>query len=155
MKSLLCLALSLASLLSYSQSDVDLKIRKVNSDYVSSWLNNDKEGILSLFEKTAMLSPSGLRPVKGIKDIEQFWFPNDSSVTTIHTFTNEILNLSIDGDLAHSTQKTFLSWSYVKGGTTIKKDQWGIALTVYRRQADNSWKIWRQLWTDVKAVDRN
>jgi ketosteroid isomerase-like protein len=136
-----------------NKNDAQL-IRKVNDDYVKGWLKGDERAVLSLFEDDAMLSPSGLSPIRGMKAITAFWFPKDSSTTTIHTFTNEIKSLELEGDLAYTMQKTFLSWSYVKGATSISKDQWGIAMTVYRRQPDKSWKIWRQLWTDIKSQDR-
>jgi hypothetical protein len=86
--------------------------------------------------------------------IKRFWFPRDSSVTLIHKFNNDIVHLSIEGDLAFGTHKTFLSWSYKKGSVDIAKDQWGIAMTVYRKK-NGQWKIWRQLWTDVKVEDRS
>jgi ketosteroid isomerase-like protein len=152
-KLLLVFSLILGYGFTFCQTDAE-KIKKVNADYVEHWLDGDKTGVLSLFEKDAVLSPSGMAPVKGIQAIEQFWFPDDSSITTIHKFTNEIKNLEIEKDIAYSTQKSFLSWSYRKRGTLIKKDQWGVEVTVYRKQSDQSWKIWRQLWTDLKVVDR-
>jgi ketosteroid isomerase-like protein len=155
MRSIYVFILVLASGVVFGQGQSDDRlIRKVNEDYVNAWMRGDEKGVLSLFEEDAVLSPSGLSPVKGIKAITDFWFPKDSSVTNIHTFTNDIRSLEIEGDLAYTTQKTFLSWSYSKGATSIKKDQWGIAMTVYRRQPDKSWKIWRQLWTDIKSRDR-
>jgi uncharacterized protein (TIGR02246 family) len=129
-------------------------LRKVNENYVKFWLAGDKDGVLSLFTDNSALSPDVSAPVKGMEAIEQFWFPNDSSVSTILKFTNDVVNVGVYADVAHTTQETFLSWSYKKGDLEIKKDQWGIALTVYHRQQDGSWKIWRQHWTDVRVEDR-
>ena len=48
----------------------------------------------------------------------------------------------------------FLSWSYEKGETKMSRNQTGYTLTIYRRQADRRWKIWKQLWTDVRVADK-
>ena len=100
------------------------------------------------------LIPSGMAPIKGMKAITEFWFPKDSSKTTIEKFTNEIISISVDGDVAETTQRDILSWSYEKGTVRMARDQWGYTTTVYRRQPNGSWKIWHQMWKDVKVTDR-
>jgi uncharacterized protein (TIGR02246 family) len=133
------------------RNEAQTEIERINSDYVRFWLEGNSDGVLSLFTEDSMLQPSGLSPVKGITAINAFWFPNDSSITTIHKFDSRMINLEVQGDLAHSTQETFLSWSYEKGDTRLSREQNGVALTVYQRQQDGRWKIWRQLWTDTKV----
>jgi ketosteroid isomerase-like protein len=132
----------------------DSKIKQVNQKYVEYWLRNEQDSLLALFENDATLSPNTLKPVTGIRAIREFWFPNDSSSTTLHQFTSDLKDITVIDQIAHSTQETFLSWTYKKGSTIIRRDQWGIALTVYKRRANGSWRIWRQLWTDIKSVDR-
>ncbi|MCI0706734.1 MAG: nuclear transport factor 2 family protein [Ignavibacteriae bacterium] len=129
-------------------------IREINKQYVQAWLKNDESAVLSLFTEDAVISPSGIGSFKGLEEIRAFWFPKDSSTTVIHQYTNEILHLTIEADLAQSRQKTFLSWTYEKGSTKMGRDQWGYAMTVYKKQRDGNWKIWRQLWTNVKAIDK-
>jgi uncharacterized protein (TIGR02246 family) len=129
-------------------------LESINETYVKAWLANDKEGVLGLFEPDASLAPSGMKPLKGMEQITGFWFPNDSSITTIHQFTSEILDTGIDGNIGHTTQKTFLSWSYQKGDFTMAKDQRGLAMTIYRKQGDGSWKIMHQMWKDVEVIDK-
>ncbi len=148
------LAFSLPATAQETQSNERNSIRAINQSYVKAWLENDEKGVLSLFENDAIIAPSGMSPIKGIKAIEQFWFPKDTSTTVIHEFDNEILNISIEDTLAQSSQKTFLSWSYEKGATKIAKDQWGFAMTIYRRQADGTWRIWRHLWTDLHSENK-
>lgn len=126
----------------------------INEKYVSAWLVNDSSTILSLFEQNATLAPSGMKPLKGLDKIANFWFPNDSSITTIHTFTSEIMDTQLDSTLAFTTQKTFLSWSYEKGDTKMARDQRGLAMTIYRKQADGTWKIMHQMWKDIEVIDK-
>ncbi|MBX7150899.1 nuclear transport factor 2 family protein [bacterium] len=129
-------------------------IRAINERYTEAWLRNDENGVLSLFEENAMIMPNGMGAIKGIDAISNFWFPKDSSVTTIHVFDNQIVAITIDSTIASTFKKTFLSWSYVKGDVKIAKDQWGFAVSVYRKQSNGEWKIWRQLWTDIRSIDR-
>ena len=129
-------------------------IRTINQSYLQSWLKNDTSGVLTLFEEDARISPSSLCPVDSLKNMRQFWFPKDSSVTTIHHFAAEEISLQVMGSLASTTQKTSLEWSYKKGEFKMGKIQEGIELTVFRRQPDGGWKIWRKLWTDVVVKDR-
>lgn len=144
----------LLTTLSCAQTADTEAIRAINEKYVTAWLENDAKGVLSLFEDDATIVPSGMTPIQGIRAIGEFWFPKDSSRTTINQFNNEILSIAIEDTLATSSQKTFLSWSYEKGDVRIAKDQWGLAMALYRRQADGTWKIWRQLWTDVRSAEK-
>ncbi|NUM79277.1 nuclear transport factor 2 family protein [bacterium] len=129
-------------------------VRAINQRYTEAWLHNDENGVLSLFEENAAITPSGMSTIKGIEAIRNFWFPKDSSVTAIHVFNNQIVAITVDSTVASTFKKTYLSWSYAKGDVRIAKDQWGLAMSVYRKQPNGEWKIWRQLWTDVRTVDR-
>lgn len=130
------------------------QIRNINAAYVREWLRGSEEGVLSLFEQDASIMPGGSHVYKGIGELRGFWFPKDSSTTRILKFTSDILSVTVDGDMAQSTQKTFLSWTYEKGTVRLARDQWTYELTIYRRQSAGGWKIWQQLWTDVKVVDK-
>ncbi|MBL7825400.1 MAG: DUF4440 domain-containing protein [Saprospiraceae bacterium] len=127
----------------------DKAIRTIQQQYVDAWLKGDEIGVLSLFEPAARITPSGMAPIDSLVNIGAFWFPKDGSTTTIHAFENEILSLEFDGDMAFTAQKTKLDWSYQKGALKMDKVQKGFAHTVYRRQSNGAWKIWRQTWTDV------
>lgn len=129
-------------------------IRRVAQRYAEAWLKGDEAEVMALFEDDAIIVPSGSGSLKGIRALKAYWFPDDSSRTAIHIFTNEILEIFIEGDMAQSSQKTFLSWSYEKETTKISKDQWGFAMTIYRRQTDGAWRIWRHMWTDVRSMDK-
>ncbi|MEM9052415.1 MAG: hypothetical protein AAGC47_10220, partial [Bacteroidota bacterium] len=63
----------------------------------------NKNKIMSLFEEGARIQPSGLAPIEGIDHIELFWFPNDSSKTTIFEYKTELVALKMMDTLALST----------------------------------------------------
>lgn len=155
MKSFLVLSLLvLVSSNVVAQKATEDSIRSIQKKYTEAWLQGNEDEVVGLFETSASISPNGNTAIKGIEAIRAFWFPKDSSVTKINDFKNEIVSVTIDGATAFTSQKTFLSWTYSKRDVQISKDQWGYAMTVYRRQADGEWKIWRQLWTDVKSINK-
>jgi uncharacterized protein (TIGR02246 family) len=130
------------------------KIRAINRKYVDAWLNYDENGVLSLFSNDASISPGGMKTYKGIKEIRNFWFPKDGSTTSIVSFSNEIQDISFDGDYAYSSQKDHLYWTYKNKTTEMKKEQWGFATTVYKKQPNGDWKIIHQMWKDYKVEDK-
>lgn len=129
-------------------------IRAIHDAYVRGWLEGDEDGVMALFQDDAMISPSGLRPITGTAEIRKFWFPKDGSVTTIHHFTSDILLLDGDDQVAMTSQKTRLDWSWASAGKRVAKEQWGYATTLYCKQRDGTWRIWRQSWTDVKSLNK-
>lgn len=129
-------------------------VRAINQNFVAAWLANDAEKILNLFEDNASITPGGAGFYKGKDKIKSFWFPQDGSVTTIDKFSNDIVFLKHSGDVMVATTNSKLSWTYQKGDTSFGKDQEGYALTFYRRQTDGSWKIWKQIWSDIWSKDR-
>ncbi len=130
-------------------------IKKIRDQYVSSWLANDEQGVLSLFLENSRIQPSSLCPIDSMKNIRQFWFPHDKSKTTIDHFQINDFCIHVDGDTAVSTGVSYLDWSYQNDTTAFSVSQKGIETTVYLRQADKSWKIWRQMWTDLYARRKN
>ncbi|WP_353778652.1 DUF4440 domain-containing protein [Winogradskyella sp. 3972H.M.0a.05] len=123
-------------------------IIQVHKDYVDGWLQMDEDKILNLLEEDARIQPSGLSPVEGKSEIQKFWFPKDSSVTTVHDFQTEIISLKVLDTLAISTHNSILDWTYQKDTIRFGMLQKGINTTIYKKQSDDSWKIWRSMWTD-------
>ena len=128
--------------------------RQLNQAYLQSWLDGNEAGVLALFEEGARISPSSLCPIDSLHNMQQFWFPNDGSVTTIHRFEAEELSLKVLDNLGYATQKTLLEWSYELGETKMGRIQEGIETTIFRKQEDGSWKIWRKMWQDVVVKER-
>ena len=128
-------------------------VKTILEQYQTAWLNNDEEGILSLFEKEARIQPSGICPVDSIQNIKQFWFPKDGSITTIHQFDIEVQNLyALGNNMIYGTWTNRLYWSYHFKESQMGRLQYGYGTGVFRRQGDGNWKIWRQSWTDLKSV---
>lgn len=129
----------------------ELEIRHIHSEYVNGWLEMDEERVMGLLEENARIQPNTLKPIEGKSKIRMFWFPKDSSITTINDYRTEMISLSIIDTLAISTHRSLLDWTYQKDTITFGMLQKGINTTIYRKQTDNSWKIWRSMWTDIYA----
>lgn len=151
---MLALTLVLSTIVK-AQSNIDeAAIRTVNKAYVEAWLANDEGRVMSLFEDDGSITPSGVGYFKGKEKIRAFWFPKDSSVTRIEKFINEIVYIKHEKDVIIAASNSKITWNYRKGSTYLAKEQEGYALTFFRRQPDSTWKIWKQIWSDLWSKDR-
>ncbi|GAA4272655.1 hypothetical protein GCM10022258_19490 [Aquimarina gracilis] len=132
-----------------TRNEDEKAIIDINQQYVEGWKNMNEEQILSLFEDNARIQPNSLKPIEKKENIRKFWFPKDSSITIIHDFKLELLSMTVQDTIAITTQDSFIDWSYQKDTLQLSMSQRGINTTVYRKQKDNSWKIWRKMWTDI------
>ncbi|GAA4278478.1 YybH family protein [Aquimarina mytili] len=132
-----------------SKTEDEKAINTINQNYIEGWKNMNEELIMSLFEDGARIQPNSLKPFENKENIRKFWFPKDSSITTIHNFELELLHLTIKDSIATTLQESLIDWSYQKDTIHMAMIQKGINTTVYRKQQDHSWKIWRKMWTDI------
>jgi uncharacterized protein (TIGR02246 family) len=152
-RTVLFLLLPLTITAQTSTSD-ESAVRRINEAYVNAWLKNSEEKVMELFEENGSITPSGVGYFKGHEKIRSFWFPKDSSITVIDKFENKIIKLEFSNDVIVAFSNSTISWHYQKGDFKMAKDQEGFALTFFRRQKDGSWKIWKQVWSDLWAKDR-
>ncbi|WP_297693261.1 nuclear transport factor 2 family protein [uncultured Eudoraea sp.] len=124
-------------------------IRQLHEDYVSGWLSGDEEKIIGLLVEDSRIQPNSMKTIEGKKSIRDFWFPRDGSQTLINNYTTEIISLNILDTLAVSTHTSHLDWTYKKDSLDFGMLQKGINTTLYKKQADGTWKIWRSMWTDT------
>ena len=133
-------------------SEDESKIRQIHKDYVNGWIDMNEEKVMGLLEENSRIQPSGLCPIEGKVSIREFWFPKDGSKTIINEFVTEIISLKIIDTIAVTTHNTLLlDWDYQIDSISFGMIQKTINTTVYRKQADKSWKIWRSMWTDIYA----
>lgn len=146
---ILPLLLSCSDDSSFTQLDEEA-IQKLRRTYVNGWLANDSETVLSIFEEDAVIVPSGLSPIKNISNIEKYWFPNDSSVNTIHSYEIELMELRGTDSMAFTLEKGILNFSYEKGDFSMTKTSTSHASTVYKKNQNGNWKIISRMWTTLK-----
>ncbi|CAN5348912.1 hypothetical protein BH09BAC6_BH09BAC6_27840 [soil metagenome] len=128
----------------------EMAVRKMIGDYNTAWLKSDSAAILNLFADTATLIPSGLKPIRGKKDIINFWWPKDGSITNIDKYKITLLEIGGTDDLAYTCENGKLSWSYENGSVKFSKAQESYEVTLFKKGHDGKWKIFKRIWTDLK-----
>jgi ketosteroid isomerase-like protein len=125
------------------------KIKNICKDYTNGWLENDYKKVLGLYADSATIIPSGLGPIQGIQAITDFWFPNDSSITVIHYYDLEILDISGTTNQAYSYEHGKLSFTYEKDDFKLDREAESYAITIYEKGESGEWKIVKRMWTDM------
>lgn len=136
-------------------SEDEAKIRQVHTDYVDGWKIMDEQKVMELLEVASQIQPNRFQPIIGKENIREFWFPKDGSKTIINEFTTEIISFKLIDTIAITTHSSILDWDYQKDSTIIGMYQQGFNTTIYRKQTDESWKIWRSMWTDLYVKNKN
>ncbi|WP_425391906.1 YybH family protein [Ekhidna sp.] len=124
-------------------------VEQIRKDYVSGWLQNDQKKILTLFNENATIVPSGLFPMKGIEQITKYWFPDNGSTTTIHSYAVELINLKGTDSMAYSLEKGTLNFTYTFNDFTMTKESTSHATTIYQKNKDGKWEITSRMWTSL------
>jgi ketosteroid isomerase-like protein len=131
-------------------TEAEKKILAIQKTYVDGWLAYDSTQIMSVFEEEAIVHPPAQGPVIGRRKLTRFWFPQDSSKITIQDFTFTPVHLDMRDTIAVLTYDAFLDYVYAKDSTSISQSEKSIGTTIFRKQLDDSWKIWRQNWTNIE-----
>lgn len=132
----------------------EVKIQRVHANYVDGWKNMNESKVMKLLEEESQIQPNRFNPVIGKENIREFWFPKDNSKTIINEFTTKIISLTLLDTIAVTTHSSILDWDYKKDSTVFGMYQKGFNTTIYRKQTDESWKIWRSMWTDLYVKNK-
>jgi uncharacterized protein (TIGR02246 family) len=125
------------------------KVRAVLDDYRRAWLANDADAVLRLFTRDAVLMPHhGVEPVVGIDAARAFWFPKDSPPVTITELAMTVDQVGGSCDIAFARGHSRVSWTTGKGAQATKSSNAGTNLTLFRKEADGTWRITHQMWDD-------
>jgi uncharacterized protein (TIGR02246 family) len=136
----LCLALSVgrqgpAGLLEADRT----AIRQVDENYVKLANARDSKGVSALYAEDAIVLPPNQAAVQGRAAIQAFW----EAPPPISNFQVQILEIEERGDLAYSRETCSITVSPT--GAAPVEDH-GKGLTIWRKQADGSWKMLRDIW---------
>lgn len=120
-------------------------LRALDQAYADKWKAADADGVIALFTEDATLVPHhGDAPIKGHKDIRNFWFDPDYPPTLIREWNRDIEEIFVSGDVGVVRGRTRLVWEYEGTRTTIPEGNY--VLIAVRRGDD--WKIRMLTWND-------
>ena len=123
-------------------------ISQMITDYVDGWLAGDSSKVMSLFHEDAIILPSGMDPIEGNDNMAAFWFPDDGSMTEIHSYTIRVVELDGNKDWAYTREEGDLSFSYSNDDFSMSRKSHSSAITIFGRDDQGKWKISRRLWSD-------
>lgn len=115
-------------------------IKEIFDKYSSFVDKKDLDGIISIWEENGIRSEPGIPSIIGKENIRARF-----EELIMGPFNHRIIPLGeqmleVSGDIAYSYRAFTIASTPVEGGETVQQD--AKVLTIYRRQSDNSWKIY-------------
>ena len=124
------------------EADVEA-IKGIIDDILRTWNEGDYEGYIALFDEETVMLPPNAPTVSGMETIRSIYRTHfDSSDFDLSITTEEI---HVCGDLAFSRDGWKGSLNPKDGSEPIVFDN--KVLSIYKRQSDGSWKIWRGMYS--------
>jgi ketosteroid isomerase-like protein len=121
--------------------------------YRQAFLNaakaGDVEGLVSLAADDIVCMSPNDTTVYG-KDEYRAWWEEYFQYFKLVVFTEPERSVVINGDFATEHSTYMLAVAPANGGNRIRDD--GRALSIWKRQPDNSWKIWQMIWNSTKPI---
>jgi uncharacterized protein (TIGR02246 family) len=121
-------------------------IRALDATFVRGWLADNRDAVLSVFAPDALLLPPGSKPVRGIRDIRSYWWPDDGSRTRITSFERDVDEIEGTRRLAFLRGTASLSWVYEKDGRQTSQTSRSVDLLLLSRDPAGRWHVIRQMW---------
>jgi uncharacterized protein (TIGR02246 family) len=129
----------------------EVKVRAVVAAYAAGWVKNDPAAILATLWPDAVLLPPGRAPIRGVDEIRKFWWPAGGPKTTVTAFESTIAQVGGSGPTAWALGTyQFDFWWEADGKRTERRNR-GNALMVFRKSADDEWRISHRMWSDLPA----
>jgi len=117
-------------------------IKSLIDDYSKAWNEGDYEGFMALIDEEAMFLLANGPTLKGIAEIRSLYSNSFNMNTVDLTTTTEEIHIS--GDLAFSRDGVKGSINPKDGSKPIVFDN--KVITIFKKQVDGSWKIWRHIY---------
>ena len=123
-------------------------LKSFNLEIEKVWNEGDYEGYMSLIDDEAVFKGYGMAPVVGIEALRTLYKESfDNFTVKLKTTSEEIF---VFGDYAYSLETWMGSMNPIDGSTPEVFDN--INMTIYKRQTDNTWKVWRTMYNTNTAA---
>lgn len=123
-----------------SEADIE-QIRATVAANVERALAGDAEGFAALFAEDAKLLPPSGDPIVGRENIRSLM-----TAMNVQEFTSNVVELEGRGDLAYGQGEH--RWVFTVGDSEEVIDETGQWVAIWKRQADGTWLIWRDIWNN-------
>ena len=129
---------------------VDLdSLENLSKEMEKVWNEGNLEGYMALIDEEAIFKGPNNSPLEGIEALRDFY---NGFFNTL-TFNVEIKSeeIFVFGDYAYSMEIWKGSMNPKDGSTPIIFDNTDVS--IYKRQADNTWKVWRAIYNQNAPVE--
>ncbi len=138
-----------AAILSTKPSESTDLLVAARQDYQDALKTRDVDKLLSLVDPEAVWMPPNDTTLYGAAEVGEWWkeYFDYFRITSIAEPENEVM---ISGEFAIEQSNYMIAISPIKGGQRIRDD--GRMLRIWKRQPDQSWKMWRVMWNSIRPV---
>ena len=137
------------SILSSQSSKIEDPIFEVRQTYLKALRTGDIDLFLSLAAEDIEWMPPNDTTVFGRAELKE-WLNEYFEYFRLGAYSEPERNVVVCGELAVERTSYMISILPVKGTARIRDD--GKMLTIWKRQSDGSWKIWRGIWNSIKPI---
>lgn len=130
---------------SLTEADVQA-LRDCVAANVRTALAGDAAAFAALYTEDAMLLPPDGAPVEGRAAIQELF-----GALTVTAFSSSLVEVEGRDDLAYG--RGIHSWTFAAPGAAEPVSESGKWIAIWKRQADGSWLIWRDIWNNNPETD--
>ena len=109
----------------------------------------DIDTLVSLVADDAVVMPPNDTTIYG-RDEWRGWWEEYYQYFAVAAISESEREVAVNGDFVIERSGYMAAVAPVSGGSRIRDD--GRFLTIWKRQADGSWKIWRMMWNSIKPI---
>jgi uncharacterized protein (TIGR02246 family) len=126
--------------------DTRAAIEAANAKFSDAFARGDAKALAALYTSDAIAFPPDSEMIRGNEAIGTFWkATRDSGVKSAALTT---MDVERSGDLAYEVGTVFLTIEAAGKAPTTATAKY---VVVWKRQADGSWKLHRDIWNDLPA----
>ena len=131
-----------------TEADVEA-ITAIFAEFDAAATAGDVDGLLALYADDVVSMPPDMPPRIGAEvmraPMEEFTAQFDLALTS------QVEEVQVSGDIAYA----LVSWEQTmtpkaEGEATHEQGKW---MLVFKRQADGSWKCWREMWSTYEPAE--
>ena len=138
-----------SGVLSTQPSKIEDPIFEARQIYTKAFKAGDIDMLLSLAADDIVWMPPNDTSLYGRAELKE-WLEEYFEYFRLAAYTEPEREVIVAGEVAIERTSYMIAIVPVKGSTRIRDD--GKMLTIWKRQSDGSWKIWRGIWNSIKPV---
>lgn len=121
-------------------------IESANAKFSEAFARGDAKALAAMYTSDAIAFPPDSEMIRGNEAIGEFWkVTRDSGVQSAALTT---VDVERSGDLAYEVGRVSLTIQVAGKAPTTATAKY---VVVWKRQADGSWKLHRDIWNDLPA----